>query len=140
MTHAVYSIGPLELGHGANMTISVGVVVPSPELAGDPSGILYGSGILVLSEDALLECLEGFRVMGLIIFAYILIQCNLAPSNQSCHTAVHYTAHLGESVTPRLNRSLLSCIHRKCVAGGPLILSSQPAGLRRSIKEPTLST
>jgi hypothetical protein len=72
---------PLELGNGANMIISVGVVVPSPELAGYPSGILYCSGTLVLFEDALLECLEGSRVMGLIIFAYILIQCNLAPSN-----------------------------------------------------------
>ena len=97
---------PLELGNGANMIISVGVVVPSPELAGYPSGILYCSGTLVLFEVALLECLEGSRVMGLIIFAYILIQCNLAPSNQSCHTAVHYTAYLGESATPRLNSQL----------------------------------
>ena len=82
------------------------VVVPSPELAGYPPGILYVSGTLVLFEDALLECLEGSRVMGLIIFTYILIQCNLAPSNQSCHTIVYYTTYLGESAIPRLNPQL----------------------------------
>lgn len=93
----------LELeGTGANVIISVGVVVPSPELAGYPPGILYVSGTLVLFEDALLECLEGSRVMGIIIFTYILIHVTFAPSNQSCHTTVCYTAYLGESATPRL--------------------------------------
>ena len=78
------------------------VIVPGPELAGYPPGILYVSGTLVLFEDALLECLEGFRVMGIIIFTYILIHVTFAPSNQSCHTTVCYTAYLGESATPRL--------------------------------------
>ena len=80
----------LELeGTGANVIISVGVVVPSPELAGYPPGILYVSGTLVL-------------FMGIIIFTYILIHVTFAPSNQSCHTTVCYTAYLGESATPRL--------------------------------------
>ena len=90
-------------GTGANVIISVGVVVPSPELAGYPPGILYVSGTLVLFEDALLECLEGSRVMRIIIFTYILIHVTFAPSNQSCHTTVYYTAYLGESATPRVN-------------------------------------
>jgi len=95
----------LELeGAGANEIISVGIVVPSPELAGYPPGILNVSGTLVLFEDALLECLEGSRVMGIIIFTYvILIHVTFAQSNQSCHTTVFYTAYLGESSTPRLN-------------------------------------
>ena len=83
-----------------NVIISVGVDVPSPDLAGYPSGILYVSGTLVLFEDALLECLEGSRVIGTIIFTYILIHVTFTPSNQSRHTTVYYTAYLGESATP----------------------------------------
>ena len=83
-----------------NVIISVGVDVPSPDLAGYPPGILYVSGTLVLFEDALLECLEGSRVMGILIFTYILIHVTFTPSNQSRHTTVYYTAYLGESATP----------------------------------------
>jgi len=52
------------------------VIVPGPELAGYPPGILCVSGTLILFEDALLERLEGFRVMGIIIFTYILFNNN----------------------------------------------------------------
>jgi hypothetical protein len=54
-------------GTGVNVIISVRVAVPSPELAVYPPGILYVSGTL-LFKDALLERLEGSRVMGIIIF------------------------------------------------------------------------
>ena len=67
--------------------------------------LLPVSGTLILFEDALLECLEGSRVMGIIIFTYILIHVTFAPSNQSCHTTVYYTAYLRESY------NLLRCIH-----------------------------
>jgi hypothetical protein len=53
-----------------------------------PPGILYISRTRVLFEDALLERLEGSRVMRIIIFTYILIHVTFAPNNQSCHTTV----------------------------------------------------
>ena len=101
------------------MIISVGVVVPSPELAGYPPGILYLSGTLVLFEDALLECLEGSRVMGIVqnnnLYLYTH-SCNLCPKVATQQYTILLT--LG---SPRLLASiynLLGCIHRKCVVVG----------------------
>jgi len=71
---------PSELeGIGVNMIISVGLLVPVPNFAGYPFGYLGGIRGPWSSLDALLEHLKGSRVLGLIIFTYILIQCNLAP-------------------------------------------------------------
>ena len=82
-------------GTGVNMIISVdyfkifsfilkfiifSLSLPITKLIAEyPPGILYISKALVFFEYALLEHFEGSRVMGIIIFTYILNQCNLVP-------------------------------------------------------------